>query len=74
MASKIHNLNGTDCVNEEMTLELRREKKRVIVNTNGGERFCCNYDDLVEVVNNLAPKKKKDKVPEGVALPTDGVA
>jgi hypothetical protein len=79
MAAKWHTLNGTDCFNDDMALEIRRDKKRVIVKTSDDERFCCKYDDLVELVKNLAPKQKKDKgevvqpVSEGIALPTDGV-
>lgn len=74
MAAKWHPLHGSDCFNDDMTLEVRRDKKRVIVRTGDDERFCCKYDDLVELVNNLAPKKKDNgKVPEGVSLPTDGV-
>jgi hypothetical protein len=77
MATKWHTLNGTDCFNDDMALEIRRDKKKVIVRTSDDERFCCKYDDLVELVNNLAPKKKPEKengkAPEGISLPTDGV-
>ena len=52
---------------------------RFIVKTSGDERFCCKYDDLVELVNALVPKKKEKKgnngsgKAEGISLPTDGV-
>jgi hypothetical protein len=85
MATKIHTLAGTDCDGNPTTIDIKRNKKKVIVITEDYERFCCKYDDLVELVNNLAPKKKDkteepeqakslyDDAPEGIALPTDGV-
>ena len=79
MATKTHILNGNDCFGDDMSLEIRRDKKKVIVKTSDDERFCCKYDDLVELVNKLAPKEKKEKKgngkgnPEGISLPTDGV-
>jgi len=84
MATKKHILAGSDCFGEEMELELSRSRNKVTVLTADQERFCCKYDDLVEIVNKLAPKPKAEKQEEadndngtgeseGIALPTDGV-
>jgi hypothetical protein len=77
VATKWHTLPGTDCFNDDIALEIRRDKKKVIVKTSDDERFCCKYDDLVELVNNLAPKEKEKNSgngkAEGISLPTDGV-
>jgi len=60
--AKTHILKGTDCFNDDMALAVTRNRDTVKVETEHGDKFCCKYDRLAEIVKAMEPKKKKAKL------------
>lgn len=59
MATKEHELYGTDCFGDHMRVRISRNKDTVKVVTEHGDQFCCDYQDLARIVKAIEPKPKK---------------
>jgi hypothetical protein len=63
MATKPQRLPGSDCFGDDIYMDLTRSKDKVTVESQHGDKFCCSYSDLADIVAKLAPKKKKEPTP-----------